>query len=273
MSVDAVLTRIARMPPVLSPPRPRPPVYADAVARLRQAALARALDDPEWPELITALLSGRLAGRPGVVDRAVDAVVAEAAHHLLTHGWTPLEVHAFAARRLDPATLSFLVDALAGTARWTIAPPWLAELERLPTRIWWTSARPHVAQWAERHGAGRRATLRVVVEVLALLAHLPRTDRPRPGMPPRLDAPLDTRPTDVRTARRVAALLERAAATEFPAEAAACTERAAELLRQVPEPRVPARTVVDPRRVAAEVTARLLRTAGGGVRRHRRTGR
>jgi Protein of unknown function (DUF2786) len=250
-----------------SRPRPGPGgTFADAASLLRTAALARAVDEPDCADRIVPLLHGRFALRPHTVDLAVDATVRDAAHELLTHGWTPAEMHAFAAKRLDPVALTFLVDALAGTAKWTVGAPWLAQLRTLSAVIWWSSAEPHVRQWSARHDRGRAETLRVVVDVLALLAYVPRTDAPQPGMPAAVDLPPDAVVDDERLAGRIDALLTRAGRTDFAEEARACAAKAQELLlRYAARPPVRERVRADPRRlvtvVGAEVAGLLQRAA------------
>jgi hypothetical protein len=240
---------------------PRPVLggtFADATRLLRTAALARAVDEPDCADRIVPLLHGRFALRPHTVDLAVDAAVREAAHELLTHGWTPAQLHAFAAKRLDPLAVTYLVDALAGTAQWTVAAPWLTQLRELSAAIWWSSAQPHVRQWSARHGRGRAETLRVVVDVLALLAYVPRTDGPQPGMPAPLALPADAVVEDERVAGRIDALLARAGRTEYAAEAQACAARAQDLLlRHATAPEVHRRVLADPRRLVAAVGAEV----------------
>lgn len=232
--------------------------FADATRLLRTAALARAVDEPDCADRIVPLLHGRFALRPHTVDLAVDAAVRDAAHELLTHGWTPAEMHAFARKRLDALALTYLVDALAGTAQWTVAAPWLAELRELPAVIWWSSAQPQIRQWSARHGCGRVETLRVVVDVLALLAYLPRTDAPQPGMPDPLELPPGAAVEDERVAGRIDALLARAGRTEFDEEAQACAAKAQDLLlRHATAPAVRRRVLADPRRLVAAVGAEV----------------
>jgi hypothetical protein len=208
----------------------RRPGPSDVAALLRAAARARAVGERDCAARIRPLLAGRFALRPDTVDRAVDATVRAAAHDLLTRGWRPAEVVRFAASRLDPAARSFLLDALAATAQWTAGPPWLAELRATGARVWWSSARPHVTQWAGRHAAGRAETLRVVVDALAVLAYVPRTDAAQPGMPPPVPVAADTVVADEKLARRVDALLARAVDTDYPAEGRAAAARAQALL-------------------------------------------
>ncbi|HVU91303.1 MAG TPA: DUF2786 domain-containing protein [Jatrophihabitans sp.] len=253
---------------------PRPlagPADVDAARLLRAAALARAVDEPDCADRIVPLLQGRLALRPHAVDRAVDATVRQAAHDLLTRGWRPAEVVQFAASRLDAAARSFLLDALAGTAQWTAGAPWLPELRAAGARVWWSSARPHVTQWAERHAANRAETLRVVVDALAVLAYVPRTDTTQPGMPAPIAVAPDTLVADEKVAGRVDALLARAVATDHPEEGRAAAAKAQELLlRYASVPAVRRRVLHDPRRlvaaVGAEVAGLLQRAAAAFTR-------
>jgi hypothetical protein len=232
--------------------------FAEAGRLLRTSALARAVDEPDCADRIAPLLDGRFALRPRTVDLAVDATIREAAHDLLTRGWRPTEVYAFAAKRLDAAALSYLGDALAATTQWTVSPPWLRDLRQLGAVVWWSSARPHAEQWAERSGAGRAATLRVAIDVLALLAYLPRTDHRQPGMPPAIDAPGDTLVDDEKLAGKIDALLTRAGRSEYDDEALACATKAQDLLlRHAAARPVREQVLADPRRLAAAVGGEL----------------
>jgi hypothetical protein len=215
--------------PTTGPAPIRTESFAEATRLLRTAALARAIDEPGSARL-TPLLQGRLALRPHTVDLAADAAVREATHTVLTHGWKPAEVHTFAARRLDPAALTYLVDALAATAQWSAGVPWLAELAALRARVWWTAAEPHLGQWAARHEHRRFDAIRIAVDVLALLSYLPRTDRPQPGTPPPLAIAPEALVQDERIIGRIDALLARAGSSNFPDEALACASKAQELM-------------------------------------------
>jgi hypothetical protein len=236
----------------------RSPTTTHAASLFRAAALARAIDEPDCADRIVPLLRGHFALRPHTVDRAVDAAVREAAHDLLTRGWRPAEVVRFAASRLDPAACSFLLDALAGTAQWTAVPPWLAELQAAGARVWWSSARPHVTQWAERHAASRAETLRVAVDALAVLAYVPRTDAVQPGMPGPVPLAPGTVVADEKVAGRVDALLARAIATDHPEEGRAAAAKAQELLlRYASAPAVRRSGLRSPRHLAAAVAAEV----------------
>jgi hypothetical protein len=177
----------------------------------------------------------------------------------------------FAARRLDPAARSFLLDALASTAQWTAGPPWLPELRAVGARAWWSSARPHVTQWAEQHAASRAETLRVVVDALAVLAYVPRTDAAQPGMPGPVAVPPDTVVADQKVAERLDALLARAVDTDYPEEGRAAAAKAHDLLlRYASAPGVRRRVLRSPRHlvaaVGAEVAGLLQRAAAAFTR-------
>lgn len=246
-------------PPRRRPAPPRTASFEEATRLLRTAALARAIDEPGAPQRITPLLQGRFAMLQRTVDLAADAAVRDAAHLLLTHGWTPAELHAFAAKRLASAPLSYLLDTLAASAQWSAHVPWLADLAQLRARVWWTIGEPHLRQWSQRHDRRRPDTLAVVVEILALLSYLPRTDAPLPGAPA---APTFTPGAVVQDGRivgKIDALLARATGTSYPEEASACAGKAQELMMRYAT--VPASARTGPlsvsRRIAAAVAAEL----------------
>jgi hypothetical protein len=268
----------AAAPPRRRPaPRPRPAPsapFAEARRLLNAAAMARACAEPEADERL-APLQGRLSLPPRTVDLAVDATIREVTHTLLTHGWTPVELHAFAAKRLDADAVSYLLDAVAAVAQWSGHQPWLAELDDLQARVWWTSGQPHLLQWSARHGRRRPDALAVVVEVLALLAHLPHTDEALAGTPTAPQLVAGALVHDARIVGRIDALLSRAGGSNYPDEASACAGKAQELmLRYATVPasaRLLARgTRLDPRRIAASVAAELAGLAG--LARRARTG-
>jgi len=224
--------------------RPAPtPSLPEATRALRDAALDRALDR-RGTDLLEPLLRGRLALRASTVDLAADGALRDAALALLTHGWTPAELHTFAAKRLDHTALSYLIDVLAAAAQWSGASNWRHDVSRLGAQVWWSVGESHLGQWARRHGQERRETVRVAVDVLALLSYLPRTDDPYPGAP---------QPTgvqaglvhDARIVARIDALLSRANNTDFPDEAAACSAKAQELMVRYATVPVPAPSAVD----------------------------
>jgi hypothetical protein len=215
--------------------RPRPgesdavSAFSEALRELQDAASRRAVDGPGLG-VLSPLLRGRLALRGHSVDLAADTLAREAVHTLLTHGWTPQELVDFAERRLDSDAMSYLLDAIAAASQVTVAPPWYGELDELGASVWWTVSRPHLGQWADRHGRKRADTIRTAVEVLALLAHVPRTARPVPGSPEPLDIEPGAIVHDTRIAGKIDALLRRAADTDFPEEAKSSIAKAQALM-------------------------------------------
>ena len=270
MAYSAAAAPLRRRPA----PRPRPvpaPAFAEATQLLRAAALARAVDEPDAARRIAPLLQRR-GLPPSTVDLAAEAAVRDITHTLLTHGWTPLELHAFAAKRLDADGIAYLVDALAEAAQWSAHGPWLSDLAELRAHVWWTRGRPHLAQWAARHARPRPEALAVVVRVLALLAFLPRTDAVQPGAPTRPALVPGALVHDTRIVGKIDALLTRASGTGYPDEASACAGKAQELMLRYatvpPTASVLARgTRLDPRRIAASVAAEL-----AGLARRARSG-
>jgi hypothetical protein len=126
--------------------------------------------------------------------------------------------------------MTYLLDAVAAASQITVAPPWYTDLDELGASVWWTVSRPHLAQWAARHARKRADTLQTAVEVLALLCHIPRTERPVPGSPEPLDLEPGAIVHDTRIAGKIDALLRRAADTDFPEEAKSSIAKAQALM-------------------------------------------
>jgi hypothetical protein len=214
--------------------------FVEAVHQLHEAAYLRAVEGPGL-HVIAPLLRGRFALRPHTVDLAVDTVARDTVQLLLTHGWTPTELRDFAHRRIDPVAMSHLVDTLAAATQITVAAPWSAELPSLGAEQWWSVGRPHLSQWAVRHGYKRVEAIRAAVEVLALVCHVPRTDAPIPGAPEPLQLEPGTLVHDPRMAAKIDALLARAADLSFPEEARSCAAKAQALMvRYATVPDIPA---------------------------------
>jgi hypothetical protein len=151
-------------------------------------------------------------------------------------GWSPEDLHQFARRRLNPAGVSYLVDAIADQtlryAKATIPQRWLEDLRLMGAVVWWESDQTggHLLQWAWRHGARMADALSTVIGVLALLLTLPALPRigPPPGFAATSAAP--RRGVDQKMLARVRALLAKAESTTFPEEAEALSAKAQELM-------------------------------------------
>lgn len=219
--------------------RPRPGLAA-VLATLADAALGRADDGlildrgtrPADPNRLTRLL----ACPQLTVDLAMDHALREAAHLALCHGWRAGDLLGFAQPRVDELTLDYLADVLGLAAQWSAAAGWLAELDTLGRRQWWTSGDPHAAQWSQRHGVGRRRQVDIGVDVLALLSHLPRTVAAQPETPEASGAAPGVLVRESRIAAKIDALFARAVGTPFAHEAEACAVKAQELLLRYSQP-------------------------------------
>ena len=155
---------------------------------------------------------------------AVDAVSASALSVLWRRGWTPLDlVHALA-RQLSARHGAVAVgQVLADGRQWAgreqqLHPRWREQLDELESRRHSTSD----LALAER--------LQLALEVLALLIRLPEVTPTIPPPGSRWSTGSSTSHLDARVLERVRALLAKAEATTFEAEAEAFTEKAQELI-------------------------------------------
>jgi hypothetical protein len=169
-------------------------------------------------------------GRFGVYARWVDAAADELAHTAVRSaaqlGWLPVDLYQVARRRIQDFAAHYVVDAAAAVSGEyaTHHPRWHEQLDELDAHRWWSPDRPHLAQWAMRHGCDRITALKMVIEVLALLMVLPRLQQgPSAATEP-------SSHVDEKILARVRALLAKAESTEFPEEAELLTAKAQELM-------------------------------------------
>jgi Protein of unknown function (DUF2786) len=175
-------------------------------------------------DTVRAVLAGEISYEQGLdaltvapdADAVLDRTVAAAVERLFQGGWQPAELHRVVARRGDPLRARIVADAAkAYLPRFRdIDPRWRAQAEDLP-------------------GAGRSRPDRVqrndaALGLLLELRRLPAIDVlvPPPGMPPEVRY----QGADNRILDRVRALLAKAEATDFPAEAEAFSAKAQELI-------------------------------------------
>lgn len=186
------------------------------------------------PAGVDALVAGVFAARARIVDTAAGELVGEIVAALFAGGWTPVDLAEVARRRLDAAGESYLLDAVAATARCyapaTLHPQWRAYLGQTGAELWWRADTPHLTQWQERHRLARTASLATVVKVLAMLHLLPVLEEvvPAPGTHGWTVGTAE--PVDERMLAKVRALLAKAEATEFDEEAEALSAKAQELM-------------------------------------------
>lgn len=177
-------------------------------------ALARALTHEDDATLDTA--ASQLAAVPAAQTAAL---VEERAADLLAaawrHGWEPADVARLVHRDLrTPHAALFTRLARAQTGTYPVLDPrWTAQLAALT---------PAQAPREDRFTAATTA-----LELLRLLLRLPPLE---PVGPPPGTAPSAPRPTDDPALARIRALLAKAEATTYPAEAEALSAKAQELM-------------------------------------------
>jgi hypothetical protein len=192
-------------------------------------------------ETIAAVVGGRLAYEDGldvlavapaaVVDPALTGALFDASARLWRGGWQPAELHRVVTRRGGGVQPALIADAVAAHLRGfparAVDERWRAQAVDLDAAAWWGDDAGHLRAVAARRRVDRVALIDAVLALLGLLAGLPPIEVlvPPPGQvaarrPPGNDAKLE----------RVRALLAKAEATGFPAEAEAYTAKAQELI-------------------------------------------
>lgn len=165
---------------------------------------------------------------------AADIAVNEAIAAAWAHGWTPSDLHQLARRRLEPAGLQYLDEAMVLESRRyaavTLHPTWRAGLADISTNIDSATLAPQMWRWAEAHSVERVAAMTVVVKVLNFLGRVPVLTAVLPLPGAYRHAPAVVRDVDDKVYARVRALLAKAEATEFVEEAEALSAKAQELM-------------------------------------------
>ena len=170
-----------------------------------------------------------------VVNRALLARLLREVEQAWRRGWQPAELVRVARRELSVRHGRLMVDAIAARMRGypavTVDQRWQAQVAALEARVWWEHDDHYVEVWGDRQSLDRAAVITMMIEVLHLLATLPKIEAvgPVPGeaRPVTVTAPADL---DQRMLDRVRALLAKAESTDFPEEADAFTAKAQELM-------------------------------------------
>ncbi|MGE2714425.1 DUF2786 domain-containing protein [Mycolicibacterium litorale] len=166
------------------------------------------------------------------LDIAADLVVQEAVRAAWENGWSPADLHEVARRRVNADAVRYLDEAIVlESQRYsapTLHPRWRAELAEITTEA--APSAPQMWRWAAEHSVDEHAVVTLVLEVLRLLATIPRIQRTLP-------LPGEHRPisgaaaeVDEKMLARVRALLAKAEATEYPDEAEALSSKAQALM-------------------------------------------
>lgn len=211
----------------------------DAAEQLINAALdALALSDASALTLCVDRLSG-FQGDPRIVDLALVRRLRHAVRTAWERGWLPADLARHAARELSGRHRSLLVDAIADEMRTygaaTVDARWRGQVEALRANVWWAADEDRLQAWRAARSVPAPASMMAALELLRLLAALPRLAMigSLPGTAVRDDASMRRAPSavpDQRMLGKVRALLAKAESTEFPEEAEALSARAQELI-------------------------------------------
>jgi hypothetical protein len=143
-------------------------------------------------------------------------------------------LHEIAYRRLKPAEIRYLDEAIVGESRryaaTTLHPRWRADIAGLSATVGVSTPPPQMRRWAGPNAADRREALIVVLKLLNLLGRLPVLELllPLPGAYRHTATVVSD--ADEKALSRVRALLAKAEATEFPDEAEALSAKAQDLM-------------------------------------------
>ncbi|BCY06276.1 DUF2786 domain-containing protein [Actinoplanes sp. L3-i22] len=158
-----------------------------------------------------------LTGAPAAeTDAALTAVLGAEFGRLFTNGWQPVELHRAIARRGNPIQGRLVADAAAAflAGKDPVDDAWRAQATQLTSE--------------DRRKLDRIAVLDASLDLLSELRRMPPIEIliPPPGVP----ATTVHHHADKRLLDRVRALLAKAEATDFPAEAEAYSAKAQELI-------------------------------------------
>lgn len=188
-------------------------------------------DHADWHA--TELLE-KFGACPRELDSAADTALAHAVRAAWEAGWSPSDLHEFAARRLEPSAARYLAEAIGlESKRYSVAtlhPRWRADLAVISAGVDTVTTTPQMWRWAARNAVDRCAALTTVLRVLTLLATLPALEPllPLPGS--YRHTPTAVCEVDEKALGRVRALLAKAEATEYAEEAEALSAKAQELM-------------------------------------------
>jgi hypothetical protein len=193
-------------------------------------------------ETIGAVVGGRLGFEDGLdaltvapaaeVDPAVAAALFDATARLWRAGWQPAELHRLVTRRGTGVQPLLIADAVAaylrGFAPKAVDQRWRQQAAELDARPWWGDDANYLRQVLQHRRVDRVTLLDAVLTLLTLLRDLPPIEMLVP--PPGQATPARRAPGNDAKLERVRALLAKAEATTFPAEAEAYTAKAQELI-------------------------------------------
>ena len=193
-------------------------------------------------ETIGAVVGGRIGYEDGLdtltvapaaeVDPALTAALFDATARLWRGGWQPAELHRLVTRRGSGVQPLLITDAVAAYLRdfrpKTVDERWREQAGELDARPWWGDDAGYLRQVTTHRRVDRVTLIDAVLTLITLLNELPPIEILVP--PPGQAAPVRRAPGNDAKLERVRALLAKAEATTFPAEAEAYTAKAQELI-------------------------------------------
>ncbi|GAA3341345.1 DUF2786 domain-containing protein [Amorphoplanes nipponensis] len=193
-------------------------------------------------ETIGAVAGGRLGYEDALdtlavapaaeVDPALATALFEATARLWRGGWQPAELHRLVTRRGSGVQPLLITDAVAAHLRGfrpkAVDERWRAQAAELDARPWWGDDAGYLRQVTMHRRVDRVTLIDAVLGLITLLAELPPIEMLVP--PPGQAAPARRAPGADAKLERVRALLAKAEATTFPAEAEAYSAKAQELI-------------------------------------------
>jgi hypothetical protein len=223
------------------PPPPPPPTPTPTIEELVSALVSAAVFEIDHPDgvplgrIVEQLTSSDVPALRRALERDLDQRLRAALGVIWQGGWQPADLLRVAARRLRTAHHHLLRAAiaaeLAGYAPTTIDPSWSEQLAEGEVTRWWPGELTAVQACAELHPDGWPDFVTRALELLHLLAWLPRLELLGPAPGTATPAPAARRNSvDERILARVRALLAKAESTNYPAEAETFTAGAQALM-------------------------------------------
>lgn len=218
-----------------APPPPSPEQVAEVLRVAAHDHAAR--DDTAARTAATVLGDPALASQQRTAATAAGIVLGQMIGNAWRAGWLPVDVWEYVRREFDDAVASLLVDTIAADvakyAAATVHDRWMAQVRQLDASVWWQQDRPHLEQWAQRHGLTMVQALLATIRLLSALMMLPVLPEivPPPGAATRAGR-LSDAGVNPKVLARVRGLLAKAESTQFPEEAEALSAKAQELMNR-----------------------------------------
>ena len=221
-------------------PNGRPSLQERAAFAVTDALSALAHRNPRSFQVASARVADQSAGEgwrlttEHLLAEHLQAVILGA----WDRGWQPADVVRIVSRQLGKRQVTLTGDAIAAQMqRYTpaaIDPRWASQLADLEARVWWRPEENHLRAWAEAQAIEWAVVVSSALQVLDLLAQLPKLEKlvPIPGTAAATGSapPPQSAAISERVLARVRALLAKAESTTFPAEAETFTAGAQALM-------------------------------------------